>query len=252
MYDFPNWENASLGNAGFQLSFGLKAGSAAQPSWNLGVTKNGQAGESNDAQAAFLRNSSCLLSKCALHLLPDLGKSRKLLARSCRRGCNNCDNYTFRGGGISSWSPKNEVVALSHQESAVALENLGSQHLSNGLSFAQRLENTAWVSLVEECVELFDELDRVSPSLDPPAREFADHLTFRLREILVRSGATLISEDQTFDRNRHRPEPVSEDFQPGATIVETMSPGFAIDRRVLRRARVKVTQPASTEKGPGS
>jgi hypothetical protein len=102
------------------------------------------------------------------------------------------------------------------------------------------LENKRWLGLVEECVTLFDELDRHSASFDPPRREVAEHVCYRLQEILERSGVTLISGDSTFDRNRHRAEPAAAGTAPGARIAETLSSGFSVGRRVLRRARVRL------------
>jgi hypothetical protein len=102
------------------------------------------------------------------------------------------------------------------------------------------LENKRWLGLVEECVTLFDELDRHGASFDPQRREVAAHVCYRLQEILERSGVTLISGDPTFDRNRHRPEPAAAGIAAGAVIAETLSPGFSVGRRVLRRARVRL------------
>jgi hypothetical protein len=105
--------------------------------------------------------------------------------------------------------------------------------------FEDPLENKRWLGLVEECVTLFDELDRHGASFDPPRREVAEHVCYRLQEILERSGIALISGDSTFDRNRHRPEPAAG-IAAGAVIAETLSPGFSVGRRVLRRARVRL------------
>jgi|RhiMetdeSRZDD1v2_1073273.scaffolds.fasta_scaffold172429_1 hypothetical protein len=38
------------------------------------------------------------------------------------------------------------------------------------------LENKRWLGLVEECVTLFDELDRHGASFDPQRREVAEHV----------------------------------------------------------------------------
>ncbi len=97
-----------------------------------------------------------------------------------------------------------------------------------------------WMKLVEECVEVIDELDRHMTSLDPQHQELADHVIIRLGEVLERSGVDVISDEAAFDSKRHRPERAGSRTSPGATIAETMSPGFAVGRRVLRRARVRV------------
>ncbi len=112
------------------------------------------------------------------------------------------------------------------------------------------LSNKPLMSLVEECVSLFDELDRLRPSLEPAAQDFADHMGCRIQEVLERSGVTIIAEDLTFDRHRHQSEATAETPTDGASIGETQSPGFAVGRRVFRRARVKLAEVATTEKGP--
>jgi hypothetical protein len=110
------------------------------------------------------------------------------------------------------------------------------------------LTNHALMKLVEECVLLFDELDRVRPSLDAESQDFAEHLGCRLQEILERSGVSIISKDVVFDCKRHQTSPPAMDSS-GAAIAETQSPGFAVGRRVFRRARVKLAEIASPEKG---
>jgi len=94
--------------------------------------------------------------------------------------------------------------------------------------------------LVEECVEVVDELDRHMNTFDAPRREVAEHVVLRMEEVLERSGVEVISNEPTFDRGRHQPVGASATASPGAAIAETLSPGFAIGRRVLRRARVRV------------
>lgn len=102
------------------------------------------------------------------------------------------------------------------------------------------LDNKPWISLVEDCVELVDELDRVIDSLDPPRQEMVEHAIDRLREILERSSVDVITEEASFDRNRHKPVNPAPGLSSGAPIAQTLSPGFAVGRRVLRRARVKL------------
>jgi len=102
------------------------------------------------------------------------------------------------------------------------------------------LDNKPWVDLVVECVELLEELDRQMGHFDPPRQELADHVILRLEEALQRSGVEVISEDTAFDRGRHKAARAEARTAPGALITETLSPGFAIGPRVLRRARVQV------------
>ena len=111
------------------------------------------------------------------------------------------------------------------------------------------LNNKPLMQLVEECVLLFDELDRLRPGLEASTQDFADHVASRVQEILERCGATIISGDLTFDHRRHQQETTDPLIADGSPIAETQSPGFAVGRRVFRRARVKLTENATTEKG---
>jgi hypothetical protein len=126
------------------------------------------------------------------------------------------------------------------------------QKLPDPLHSANSLDNKPWVNLVEECVALVDEVDRLRLSLDPMASDFADHVSCRVLEILERSGVTIIFGDASFDRNRHEPETPSDSVAEGTPILEFLSPGFSVERRIFRRARVKVTDSASAEKGTPS
>jgi hypothetical protein len=108
------------------------------------------------------------------------------------------------------------------------------------------LDNKPWLKLVEENVALFDELDRHRADFDAPRQEVADHVICRLQEILERSGVDTIYGDANFDRSRHQPEGASR-VLPGATVTETLSPGFQVGRRILRRARVHVQNPTTLD-----
>lgn len=102
------------------------------------------------------------------------------------------------------------------------------------------LEDKRWVDLAEECVDVVDELDRTMDRFDPKSQELADHVIWRMAEVLERSGVELISDDTAFDTKRHKPEEATSRTASGTAISETLSPGFAVGRRVLRRARVRV------------
>lgn len=95
-----------------------------------------------------------------------------------------------------------------------------------------------WVKLVEECVRVVDELDEHMGSFDAPRREVAGHVVLRLEEILGRSGVDIISDEAVFDRARHKPN--AGHAATGDAVRETLSPGFAVGPRVLRRARVQL------------
>ena len=102
------------------------------------------------------------------------------------------------------------------------------------------MANKPWLSLFEECVDFYGELERLQPSLDASAQEMVDHCRCRLLEILERSGVTILAEDTAFDRGRHQAESTCESPHEATPIETTLSPGFAVGRRVFRRARVKV------------
>jgi len=104
------------------------------------------------------------------------------------------------------------------------------------------LDNKAWIKLVGQCVSLFDELDRKSVGMDPQRREMAGYICSQLEEILERCGVTIISGDSAFDESRHRPYPAVSRIAAGSAIVQTLSPGFIVGPRVLRRARVRVAE----------
>jgi hypothetical protein len=105
------------------------------------------------------------------------------------------------------------------------------------------LDNLPWLKLIEENVALFDELDSHRADFDAPRQELADHVICRLQEILERCGVEPISGEGDFDRSRHQNEGAVRVF-PGAMIAETLSPGFRIGKRILRRARVRIQTPA--------
>jgi hypothetical protein len=97
----------------------------------------------------------------------------------------------------------------------------------------------SWLRLVEECVGFFDELDQSRHRLDDERlRELVSHVRLRVKEILERSGVDMIDGEQTFDRARHQAD-AARAPRPGAPITATISPGFAVGKRVLRRARVE-------------
>jgi molecular chaperone GrpE (heat shock protein) len=107
------------------------------------------------------------------------------------------------------------------------------------------LSDKRWLKLVEECVGLFDDLDRHFASLDPARQDLAEHLLLQLQEILERSDVEIIAGDTIFERRLHQSEQADIGAVSGVCIVETLSPGFIVGRRVLRRARVRVASTLS-------
>lgn len=98
------------------------------------------------------------------------------------------------------------------------------------------LDNRPWISLVEECVQLLDEMDREFEHANAASKEVAAHAVSRLGEILERAGVEVIDREAIFDRLRHQALKATR----GMTVIETVSPGYAVGRRVLRRAKVIV------------
>ena len=111
---------------------------------------------------------------------------------------------------------------------------------TSNLEHASPLEDGRWIKLAEECVDVVDELDEHMGSFDASRREVAGHVVLRLEEILGRSGVEVISSDAIFDRARHKPNADQAATDNGVAIRETLSPGFAVGSRVLRRARVQL------------
>jgi len=111
---------------------------------------------------------------------------------------------------------------------------------TSNLAPASPLEDGRWMKLVEECVGVVDEIDEHMGSFDVPRREVAGHVMLRLEEILGRSGVEIISNDAIFERTRHKPDADHSAADDGAVVRETLSPGFAVGPRVIRRARVRL------------
>jgi len=97
-----------------------------------------------------------------------------------------------------------------------------------------------WMTLVEECVGLVKDLDRHMDEFDLARRDLADHVILTMAEGLERSGVDLILDDEIFDSKRHVSADAKSRTASGATIAETLSPGLAVGRRVLRKAQVRM------------
>lgn len=104
-----------------------------------------------------------------------------------------------------------------------------------------------WLKLVQECVDLYNDLDKRLASFDPSRHELVEYVLLQLQEILERCGVELIDGDTVFERSRHQPERPAAGVVAGETIIETVSPGFAVGARVLRRARVRLADTPSRE-----
>jgi molecular chaperone GrpE (heat shock protein) len=116
------------------------------------------------------------------------------------------------------------------------------------------IENKTWIKLIEECVDLYDELDQALEDFDEPRREIAAHVCNRIAEILLRSGVETIESDTTFDRSLHQPIKKTAGVAPGDPRwrAHVVSPGFRVNRHVMRRARVEVIRVEVNETNAGA
>jgi hypothetical protein len=100
--------------------------------------------------------------------------------------------------------------------------------------------NKDWFSLVEECVELVKKLDSQQKGLDSARQEMVQYFVSQLQESLQRGGVQVITDEPIYDSVRHQVAPARPNVPTGSRIVETLSPGFAVGERILRRARVRL------------
>ena len=105
------------------------------------------------------------------------------------------------------------------------------------------LDNRSLVALIEDCVQLYDEIDTLVGKLKPAQQGIAGHVLLRLQEVMVRSGVGLIEGDTVFHYERHQVAPTGTLPANVTPITATLSPGFSLGRRVLRRARVSLAAP---------
>jgi hypothetical protein len=113
------------------------------------------------------------------------------------------------------------------------------------------LENTAWVRLVEENVNLLDEFEHEAESLEGPAKAIAEHAAALVVELLERADVDVIANDTVYDATRHRLCGTAGRPADGTEITATLSPGFAIEARVLRRAVVRARESVPAGDGGG-
>jgi hypothetical protein len=115
------------------------------------------------------------------------------------------------------------------------------------------LDNGPFIKLTEQCVELFDELDSAAADFDEGRRELAGHVMDRLLDALTACGVDPIDQNGVFDRALHQAirRPAGLASGDPAWSVRILSPGFKLERRVLRRARVKVERADAAAEPPG-
>ena len=110
------------------------------------------------------------------------------------------------------------------------------------------LDNAQWLSLVEECIELEGDLVNLHEHLDDTSQHIVDHTTLRIQDMLERSHVEIIVNERAFNRTRHQTKPVHPIPRPGTPITATLHPGFAVGRRVLRRAQVQIGNASQSDK----
>lgn len=102
------------------------------------------------------------------------------------------------------------------------------------------LDNKPYVKVIEDLFQLSSEMERIGgKSSDDGIKSIAEHVFMRLEEIFERNGLSSIDGEKNFDVRRHKPEPVSV-VADGSEIAETLSPGWSLDERVMRRAKVRI------------
>lgn len=101
------------------------------------------------------------------------------------------------------------------------------------------LANGPYRKLVEDCADLLEEYEQMLPRMNETVRPFAENVVDRLQEILERNGVASIEDETSYDIIRHKVEPV-KNVPQGAPILETLTPGLALQEKVLRRAKVRV------------
>ncbi|GIW96400.1 MAG: hypothetical protein KatS3mg110_4441 [Pirellulaceae bacterium] len=115
------------------------------------------------------------------------------------------------------------------------------------------LDNRPWVSLVEECAGLYEDLERLATTFNghDGAIELIEYMENRLLEILQRCGVTIIDGDKHFSRIRHRVTELQTKVAEGQPIVETIRPGLAVGRRVFCRAVVRLANDSYSDVNQG-
>ena len=102
------------------------------------------------------------------------------------------------------------------------------------------LDNKPYVKVIEDLFQLSSEMERIGgKSSDEGMKSIAEHVVMRLEEIFERNGLSPIDGETSFDVRRHKPEPASV-VADGSEIAETLSPGWSLDERVMRRAKVRI------------
>ena len=109
------------------------------------------------------------------------------------------------------------------------------------------LDNRPLVKLAENVVRLGDDIARHLPTLSAEAAEFAQYVSGRLDEMLLRCGLEPIEDETEFHIVRHQAVPPGN-IPNGTPITATLVPGLRLEEKVLRRAKVAVECNLNTNK----
>mgnify|MGYP000942078176 CR=1 FL=1 len=104
------------------------------------------------------------------------------------------------------------------------------------------LNNRPFVKLTEECIDLMNEFEGYVERLESSeGKMIAGMVVKRFQEILERSGLQRIDDKtETFSLLRHIPVPMKP-VPEGSLFNEIVTPGLALETRVLRKARVRIS-----------
>ena len=143
---------------------------------------------------------------------------------------------TMDGIGTKDVLPEDLVVpAKEEREETPIAEEASVQEKSVSI-----LDNKPYAKIVEDLFQLSSEMERIGgKTRDEGMKSIAEHVFMRLEEIFERNGLTPIDGETSFDVRRHKPEPASV-VADGSEIAETLSPGWSLDERVMRRAKVRI------------
>lgn len=107
---------------------------------------------------------------------------------------------------------------------------------------ASPLDNKPYVKVMEDLMRLSSEIRRLADHAPDDSRDALDYIYEQLEDVFERNGLTMIEGETVYDVCRHQPVPAA--LVPDGTPVEkTLVPGWALDRKVLRRAKVSVRKP---------
>lgn len=100
--------------------------------------------------------------------------------------------------------------------------------------------NESYQKLIEECTDLISEFESYKNRFETEeGKMMTDIVQERLFEILVKSGAQLITDETSFDIIRHIAVP-AQMVENGTPVLETIRPGIALGNKVLIRAQVRI------------